>query len=112
MATNEPSRIGPQSISVDVTGQTMTDIHLAGKHSVIVICDSDDDGINVYFRGLFATPGGNVSNGSPLCWLWHLAYHLVVVEKRLHGDRSEVTDHDVDMTLIQAMLESPLRSKE
>lgn len=112
MATNEPSRIGPQSISVDVTGQTMTDIHLTEKHSVIVICDSDDDEIIVYFRGRFDTPDGKVSNGSPLCWLWHLAYHLTVVKKKIYGDDSEVTDHDVDMTLIQAMLESPLRPKE
>lgn len=112
MAINEPRRIGPQSISVDVTGQTMTDLHLKDKRSVIVICDTDDDAINVYFRGRFNTPRGEVSNGSPLQWIWHLAYHLTVVQKRISGDESDVTDHDVDMTLVQAMLESPMSSKE
>lgn len=108
MATNEPTIIGAQRFSVDVVGQTSTPIHLKDRNTVIVICDNDDR-IKVHFRGRFATPIGEVSNGSPLQWLWHLAYHLTMVNKRLGGDESEVTDHDVDMTMVQAMLESPLK---
>lgn len=102
MATNVSRRIGPQSISVDVVGQTMTDLHLEDRRSVIVICDTEDDGIACYFRGQLATPGGEVSSGSPLRWLWHLAYHLTVINKWLRGDESDVTDYDVDMTLMEA----------
>lgn len=109
---NRPREIDRQSINVDVTGQTMTDLHLCGKHSVIVICDSEDNGIDVYFRGRLATPVGEVSNGSPLQWLWHLAYHLAVVQKWIDGDESEVTDQDVDTTLFQTMIESPMGAKE
>lgn len=109
---NRPREIDRQSISVDVTGQTMTDLHLRDRDTVIVICDSEDNGINVYFRGRFATPVGEVSNGSPLQWLWHLAYHLAVVQKRINGDESEVTDQDVDTTLFQTMIESPIGPKE
>ena len=105
---NRPRKIDRQSISVDVTGQTMTDIHLRDRETTIVLCD-EDDGVKVYLRGKLATPIGEVSNGSPLQWLWHLAYHLTVVARRTKGDESEVTDHDVDMTLVQTMLESPLK---
>lgn len=112
MATNEPTRIGVQRISVDVTGQTMTDLHLKNKRSVIVICDTEDDGITVYFRGRFDTPVGEVSNGSPLQWLWHLAYHLTAIQKWVNHDESEVTDQDVDTTLFQTMIESPIGPKE
>lgn len=108
MAINEPKKIGDQLFSVDVVGTTATPIHRMRRRTVIVICD-DGDGIKVYFRGRFTAPIGDVSNGSPLQWLWHLAYHLTTVMKRLEGDTSEVTDHDVDMTLVQTMLENPLR---
>lgn len=108
---NKPVPIDRQSISVDVTGQTMTDLHLSHRDTVIVICD-DGGGVKVYFRGRLATPVDEMSNGSPLQWLWHLAYHLATITKRIVGDKSEVTDHDVDMTLVQAMLESPLKPKE
>lgn len=108
MVTNKPTIIGAQRFSVDVVGRTSTPVHLKDRNTVIVICD-DGDGIKVHFRGNFATPVGKVSNGTPLQWLWHLAYHLTKVEKSLRGDESEVTDHDVDMTMVQAMLESPLR---
>lgn len=109
MAVNEPTIIGAQRFSVDVVGETATPVHLKDRRTVIVICDDGDDGVRVYFRGQFATPSSEVSNGSPLQWLWHLAYHFTKVAKRLKGDTSEITDHDVDMTLIEAMLESPLR---
>lgn len=112
MAANEPTVIGAQRFSVDVVGETATPVHLEDRNTVIVICDDDDDGIRVYFRGRFATPVGEVSSGTPLQWLWHLAYHLTTVKKKLRGDASEVTDHDVDMTLVQAMIESPLRPGE
>lgn len=107
---NKPREIDRQSISVDVIGQTMTNLHLRDRDTVIVICDEDDgDGVRVYFRGRLASPVGEMSSGSPLQWLWHLAYHLTTIDKRINGDESEVTDHDVDMTLVQTMLESPLR---
>lgn len=109
MAANEPTMIGAQRFSVDVVGKTATPVHLKDRNTVIVICDDDDDGIKVYFRGRFATPVGEVSSGTPLQWLWHLAYHLTTLKKKLKGDMSEVTDHDVDMTLVQTMIESPLR---
>lgn len=112
MAINGPTKIDAQQFSVDVVGTTATPVHLKGRRTVIVICDDDDVKIKVYFKGRFATPVGEVSNGSPLQWLWHLAYHLTAVMKRLKGDESEVTDHDVDMTLIQTMHESPLRPSE
>lgn len=108
MAINGPKRISAQQFSVDVVGTTATPIHLKGRRTVIVICD-DGDNIKVYFRGRFASPVGDMSNGSPLQWLWHLAHHLTTVMKRFGGDTSMVTDYDVDMTLIQAMKESPLR---
>lgn len=107
MTINKPRKIGAQQFSVDVVGTTATPIHLKRRRTVIVICD--DDEIKVYFRGRLATPVGDVSNGSPLQWLWHLAYHITTVMKRLEGDLSNVTDHDVDMTLVETMLESPLR---
>ena len=94
---------------MDVVGKTATPVHLKKRSTVIVICDDDDNGIKVYFRGRFNTPVGEVSSGTPLQWLWHLAYHLTVVAKRTKGDESEVTDHDVDMTLVQTMIESPMR---
>lgn len=109
MAINEPTMIGPQLFSVDVVGRTATPVHLKKRRTVIVICDDDDNKIKVYIRGQFSTPVGEVSNGSPLLWLWHLAYHLTTVAKRVRGDTSEVIDHDVDMTLVQAINESPLR---
>lgn len=109
MAINEPTIISAQRFSVDVVGETATPVHLKNRKTVIVICDDGDDGVKVYFRGQFAPPIGEVSSGSPLQWLWHLAYHFTTVMKRLKGDESEVTDHDVDMTLVQTMLESPLR---
>lgn len=109
MAANKPTVIDDQRFSVDVVGETSTPVHLEDRKTVIVICDDDDYGIRVYFRGQFATPVSKASNGTPLQWLWHLAYHLTKVAKSLHGDSSEVTDHDVDMTLVQAMIESPLR---
>ena len=105
---NKPKIINKQSISADVTGQTMTDIHLRDRDTVIILCD-EDDGVKVSLRGRLSTPIGETSNGSPLQWLWHLAYHLATIDKRINGDESEVTDHDVDMTLVQTMLESPLR---
>lgn len=108
MAINGPTIIGAQRFSVDVVGETATPVHRVGRRTVIVLCD-EDDGVKVYLRGRFATPVGEVSNGSPLQWLWHLAYHLTFVTKRTKGDESPVTDHDVDMTLLQTMLESPLR---
>lgn len=107
---NRPRKIDRQSISADVTGQTMTDLHLRDRDTVIVICD-EDDGVKVYFRGRLAAPVGKMSNGSPLQWLWHLAYHLTTIDKRINGDESDVTDHDVDMTLVKTMFESPLRSR-
>lgn len=109
MAINEPTTIGFQLFSVDVVGETATPVHLKDRRTVIVICDDGDDGIKVYFRGRFNTPVGEVSNGSPLQWLWHLAYHLTTVAKRVKGDTSEVTNRDVDMTLIQATIKSPLK---
>lgn len=109
MAINEPTTIGFQLFSVDVVGKTATPVHLKDRRTVIVICDDGDDGVKVYIRGQFATPIGEMSNGSPLQWLWHLAYHLTTVAKRVKGNTSEVTDHDVDMTLVQTMNESPLR---
>lgn len=109
MAINGPKKIGAQQFSVDVVGATATPIHLKGRRTVIVICDDDDDEVKVYFRGRFAPPTGVISNGSPFQWLWHLAYHLTTVMKKLEGDTSRVTDHDVDMTLVQAMIESPFR---
>ena len=109
MAINRPKIIAPQLFSVDVAGETATPVHRVGRRTVIVICDDGDYGIKVYLRGRFASPVGETSNGSPLQWLWHLAYHLTLVAKRTKGDESEVTDHDVDMTLVQTMLESPLR---
>lgn len=109
MAINRPTRIVPQLFSVDVTGETATPVHLKKRRTVIVICDDDDNNIKVYFRGKLTTPVGEASNGSLLQWLWHLAYHLTFVTKRTKGDESPVTDHDVDMTLVQTMLESPLR---
>lgn len=109
MATNEPKKIDAQQFSVDVVGTTATPIHLKGRKTVIVICDDGDDEIKVHFRGRFNTPVGDVSNGSPLQWLWHMAYHLATVMKRLEGDPSDVTDLDVDMTMVQAMIESPFR---
>lgn len=105
---NRPREIDRQSISVDVTGQTMTDLHLRDRDTVIVICD-DGDGVRVYFRGRLASPVGEMSSGSPLQWLWHLAYHLTTIRKRINGDESKVTDHDIEMTLVETMLESPLR---
>lgn len=107
---NRPREIDRQSISVDVTGQTMTDLHLRDRDTVIVICD-DGDGVKVYFRGRLAAPVGEMSSGSPLQWLWHLAYHLTTIKKRINGNESKITDHDVDMTLVETMLESPLRSR-
>lgn len=107
---NRPREIDRQSISVDVTGQTMTDLHLRDRDTAIVICD-DGDGVKVYFRGRLASPVGKMSSGSPLQWLWHLAYHLTAIGKRINGDESEVTDRDVDMTLVKTMFESPLRSR-
>ena len=107
---DKPRVIDRQSISVDVTGQTMTDLHLRDRDTVIVICD-DGDGVKVYFRGRLAAPVGKMSSGSPLQWLWHLAYHLATIDKRINGDESEVADHDVDMTLVKTMFESPLRSR-
>ena len=112
VARNEPTIIGAQRFSVDVVGETATPVHLKDRRTVIVICDDGDDGVKVYFRGQFATPTGEVSSGSPLQWLWHLAYHLTTVMKRLKGDTSDVTDHDVDMTLVQTMTESPMRPSE
>lgn len=112
MAINGPKRIGAQQFSVDVVGTTATPIHLKGRKTVIVICDDGDDEIKVHFRGRFATPIGDVSNGSPHQWLWHLAYHLTTVMKRMEGDTSRVTDRDVDMTMVQAMIESPFRSSK
>ena len=109
MAINGPTKIGAQQFSVDVVGTTATPIHLKKRRTVIVICDNDDDEIKVYFKGLFATPVGEVSNGSPLQWLWHLAYHFTAMMKRLNGDDSDVTDREVDMTLVRTMCESPLR---
>ena len=109
MATNNPKKIGAQRFSVDVVGKDATPVHLKDRRTVIVICDDGDDEIKVYFRGKFTTPIGEVSSGSPLHWLWHLAYHLTTVMKRVKGDTSNVTDHDVDMTLVQTMNESPLR---
>ena len=104
MAINEPTKIDAQQFSVDVVGTTATPVHLKDRSTVIVICDDDDGGVKVYFRGRFSAP-----IDTPLKWLWHLAYHLTVVAKRLKGDESDVTDHDVDMTLVQTMIESPLR---
>ena len=101
--------IGPQLFSVDVVGRTATPVHLKKRRTVIVICDDADGEIKVYFRGRFTPPIGELSSGSPLQWLWHLAYHLTTVAKRMKGDESRVTDHDVDMTLVQTMSESPLR---
>lgn len=109
MVVSGPTMLDVQRFSVDVVGTTATPVHLKRRRTVIVICDSNDGGIKVYFKGLFATPDGEVSNGSPLQWLWHLAYHLTTVMKRLEGDYSEVTDHDVDMTLVKTIRESPLR---
>lgn len=111
METNEPKRIDAQQFSVDVVGETATPIHLKGRKTVIVICD-DDDGIKVHFRGRLASPIGEMSNGSPLQWLWHLAYHLTTIKKRINGDESEVTDRDTGMTLARTMYESPLRPSE
>jgi len=107
---NKPKVIDKQSISADVTGQTMTDIHLRDRDTVIILCN-EDDGVKVYLRGRLSTPVGEVSNGSPLQWLWHLAYHLATIDKRIHGDESEVTDNDVDKTLIETMFESPLKTR-
>lgn len=113
MAINKPRKIDAQQFSVDVVGTTATPIHLKRRRTVIVICDDgDDDEIKVYFRGRFAAPVGDVSNGSPLQWLWHLAYHITTVMKRLEGDTSMVTDHDVDMTLVQTVVESPFKSSK
>lgn len=112
MVISGPVMLDAQRFNVNVVGATATPVHLKGRKTVIIICDSDDDGIKVYFKGRLATPDGKVSNGSPLQWLWHLAYHLTTVMKRLDGDRSEVTDHDVDVTLIKTMYESPFRQSK
>lgn len=108
MAISGPTKIGAQKFSVDVVGRTATPIHLKGRRTVIVICDDEDD-IKVYLRGQVAAPVGDVSNGTPYQWLWHLAYHLTTMMKGFEGDTSMVTDSDVDMTLVQTMHESPLK---
>lgn len=112
MVISGPTMLDAQKFSVDVVGTTATPVHLKGRKTVIVICDNNDDEIKVYFKGRLDTPNGEVSNGSPLQWLWHLAYHLTTVMKRLEGDYSEVTDHDVDVTLMKTIRESPLRQSE
>lgn len=108
---NRPRVIDRQSISVNVTGQTMTDMHLRDRETVIVLCD-EDDGVKVYLKGRLASPVGEMSNGSPLQWLWHLAYHLATITKRISGDESRVTDDDVNRILMETMFESPFRSRE
>lgn len=90
-------------ISVSVGGVGVSPVDVKDATSVICMADTDDT-LSVYFRGDFM-PHNCLVTGTPLDWIWNLAYHLTVIRRQLDGKgQEEVTMDDVAHTIMMALM--------